>query len=437
MPEPIVKNERDMKEEAVRIIGLLKKDFVLESGALFLEKSPKGGIFKHHIFPDLGDVIPFFLYFKEEAFVKQQVKLYEQQLKNGILISEFASFKLRGLAKTYEYTDLLLGLASLFEHTGNAAHKRLLVETTQNTINIFQLNKRLSSFYYPMLRMHLPIIDTRDGTFIEIFTELSVLLKNDAYLSTAKNIFNKLIELPFYKEHGLLPTFHANLFVRVALGNDNRFSEAKLCKNNTNSLFGFLELYKETRDNKVLETIYSFVATIQERATIEEGGIVEVWSPQEKPSYATLTSSFPVLDFLCDLYSVTYRDEDKNFAMNIADFWIERQGKTGLFPLHSNGRETFFDSETDMTIALYKLFEITGEEKYKNAANTCYQGIRMYHGVHDYVLGVDIHTGEVTNPTQRTKFIALFLKLLIARMRIERGDSVLKTKWLYNLLKDR
>jgi hypothetical protein len=426
-----------IKQEAQRIIGLLKKEFVMDSGALFLEKSPEGGIFKHHIFPDLGDVVPFFLYFKEEAFVKQQIKLYEQQLRNGILISEFASFGLRGLAKTYEYTDLLLGLATMYEYTGSPIYKKLLINTTQKTIALFQLNKKISSFYYPTLHIHLPVFDTRDGMFIEIFTELSILLKDETYLATAKNIFNQLTELPLYKEHGLLPTFHANHFVRVALGNDARFSEARLCKNNTNSLFGFLELYKETHDNKVLETIYSLVATIQEKATIEKGGIIEVWNPQVEATYATLTSSFPMLDFLCDIYTVTHRVEDKKFAKEIADFWIQLQGKTGLFPLHSNGTETFFDSETDMTVALYKLYEITAEEKYKQAAERCFDGILQYHGAHDYVLGVDINTGEVTNPTQRTKFIALFLKLLIARMRLDQGDSVLKTKWLYNLLKDR
>ena len=73
--------------EANRIMDLLEKEFVFPDGSLFLEKSKTGGIFYHHIFPDLGDFIPYFLYFGRKPFVYGQIDHYKKNLKDGYLIS--------------------------------------------------------------------------------------------------------------------------------------------------------------------------------------------------------------------------------------------------------------------------------------------------------------------------------------------------------------
>src|SRR4051812_5492138 len=111
-------------QEAKRIIDLLKKDFVFSDGSFFLEKEGEK-IFPHHIHSDLGDFLPFFLYFGEDEFVEKQVTLYTRSLWRGLLVSEFPSFGIKNLVKSYEYTDLLLGLLDLYEAKKTEENKKL------------------------------------------------------------------------------------------------------------------------------------------------------------------------------------------------------------------------------------------------------------------------------------------------------------------------
>lgn len=427
----------DLEHEAKRVINILKSDFLLPSGLLGLER--ENGILKqNHILPDLGDYLPFFLYFGEEEFIADQIEKYKQIISqsNGRLVSEFPSFGLKNLVKSYEYTDLILGLANYFEFKKTDESKNLYKESIDVAIKTFKLDKSVASYFYTKLGVSIPIIDTRDGTFIEIFTEASRVLQNDKYLSVAKNIYKKLTTIPFFGEYGLLPDFHSPNIIKSILRKEKRYKRATMCKNNTNSLFGFLELYKETGDEEVLATIDRMTSVIREKVSIS-GGIAESFEPNVKKLEAILTASFPVLDFLCDLYVYKGRKKDLEFAEVIANFWISRQGRTGLFPLKSGEKESFFDSETDMTIALRKLNEITGKEVYRNSADKCFEGILKYHSTADYPLAVHIDTGQVVNLAQRAKFLALFLKLIIATLVEEKGDTLTKTHWLYNLVKDR
>ena len=102
-----------------------------------------------------------------------------------------------------------------------------------------------------------------------------------------------------------------------------------------------------------------------------------------------------------------------SFAKEIASYWLKFQGKTGLLPLYPSGKESFIDSETDMSIALKKLYEITSDNKYKTASDLIFDGFVKHHGKFDYPLSVNVDTGELVNDTQRTKFLALALKLFL------------------------
>lgn len=420
----------NLTKEARRIIDLLKNNFVFEDGSFFLEKN-EDNIFPHTIHADLGDFLPFFLYFGEDSFVEKQIALYEGSLKNGLLVSEFPSFGIRGLVKSYEYTDLLLGLLDLYELRDTEKNKKLLIDTADKIIKIFQLEGRFSSYYYPKLNIRIPFVDTRDGTLIELFIDLHGVIGEQKYFFVANNIFNKLINIPFYKKNSLLPNF-ATFFGGIG----KKFNTANICKNNTNSVFGFLSIAKNGNENAFKE-IDKILEKLKEVSGEVGGGIPFTYSPAKKSTEANLTASFPIVDFLCDLYHERRKEEYIDFAKQIADFWISKQGGTGLFPLHSNQTESFFDSETDMSVALYKLWEKSGDEKYKKAADFCFGGILEFHGKNDYPLSVDINTGKVLNKTQRTKFLTLFLKLIILQIEYEKGLRIFSDKKLFNLLRDR
>ncbi len=365
--------------------------------------------------------------------------MFKDSLKNGLLVSEFKSFGVSGLVKSYDYTDLLLGLYDIYMNSKNEDDKKYLIHTADLSIKIFNFENNIKSYYSPLLHFGLPLFDTRDGTFIEFFCELYDLTKNDKYLKVAKNIYKKIIDGDFYKKHNILPTFDSprvfKFLSRYAIDN-SKFNSGAIIKNNTNSLFGFLSIAKYGEPGALVE-IWKIVESIFSIVDKTDGGVPLVFDPLNTAKYSSLSATFPVIDFLCDLYD--YKSEKRAIilAKKLADFWLTKQGKTGLFPHESDKNDSFFDAETDMSVSLYKLWEKTGESKYKEAADFCVNGIFKYHGTKDYVLCVDINSGEVTNNAQRTKFIALFLKLLILRIEYSKGSKIYSHKHLFDLLRDR
>lgn len=426
-----------LNKEARRIISLLKKDFLLPNGALCLEKYGKE-FFKHHIFPDLGDFLPFFLYFGEEEFIDSQINLYKSTLQNGYLVSEFPFFHITNLVKSYEYSDLLFGLYDYYLYKKDEDSFNLLKNTSDLAINTFTFDSKIKSYFHLTSRINLPLFDTRDGTFIEYYIDLYKLTNDHRYKDVAYNIYNNLINTNYFKTRGLFSIFDVGIILKIIfvfLG-IKKHKTVVICKNNSNTLFGMLALYSETKDKEVLFNINKVIDGVRSKLVFE-GGISDFFIKDGNVGVPTLTASFPIIDLLCDLYNETRNNDYLHFAREIADFWIQKQGKTGLFPLKSNMKESFFDSETDMCVALAKLFELTGEIKYKQSMDKCFEGIMQYHSKNDYVIGVDVDSGKVLNIAQRTKFIALFLKLLILKIKNNEGVSIYSDKKLWSLLRDR
>lgn len=427
------------REEAKRIIEIIKSDFLLSNGALGLERE-NGILSNHDIFADLGDYLPFILYFGENNFIDNQIKVLKKRLKDYLLVSDFKSFHIGGLAKSYEHTDLLLGLSDYYLHRKNQDSLELLKKVADAVINKFRLDGEISSFYHYKSHINLPIFDTRDGTFIEIYTELSKTLNDERYLHVAHNIFNQLESIDFYKKTGLLPVYHSNSKIIKSILKKlgiNKFDTAVICKNNTNSVLGILTYYVETKNERALIMADNILSSIIKYASVQGGGISATASFENENNFASLTHSFHTIDCLCYIYDITKKSEYLDSAMKIADYWIKLQGKTGLFPLNSNGVETFIDSETDMTASLLALAELTKNDKYAAVANKCFEGLIKYHGERNYILGVDMNTGEPINTGQRTKFITLFLKDLILMEHLDKGGEIYKNKELWSLLRDR
>jgi uncharacterized protein YyaL (SSP411 family) len=428
------------EKEARRVIDLVKNSFVSSKGYLFLERTGLK-ILDKHIFPDLGDFIPFFLYFGEEEFVKEQVDLYARERKGPYLVSQFASLGMKELVKSYEYTDLILGLGAWWEvEKQDASRKKILDETVGAADKAFAIFGNYRSFYYPPFHIGLPVIDTRDATLIECFTTIYRSTKDEKYLERARAIYATLIQTEFFREHGLFADYvPTSLLARRFLADRTEVRRATICKNNSNALFALLDLYQVTKDEKVLHTLETLMNAVLTKVRGSDGGIAERFIPEKPTGSAYLTASFPIIDFLCDFADAhpPVREQALKEARSLADFWISQQGETGLFPLRPNKPETFFDSETDMCVALYKLAELTKEQKYYQAAERCLAGIIKYHGQADYPLAVRVDNGEVVDETQRTKFLCLLLKLLILKIEEAKGNSIFGTPYLFELLKDR
>ena len=133
--------------------------------------------------------------------------------------------------------------------------------------------------------------------------------------------------------------------------------------------------------------------------------------------------------------SKIYEEKCLVYAEKVAEFWLNLQSKLGLIPNRLDKSYTHLDNKTDFAVALLKLYALTENKKYKNAAIKIIDGVIKFHRTdRGYVTSVDAKSGEIVNYEVKTKFNSLFLKPLIA---IDREDEIYKDKKLYNILRDR
>lgn len=430
----------DLNAEVRRIIALLKSDFTLPDGTLSIMRTG-ASLAPQHMFADLGDVVPFLLYFGERDFARQQIDRLREVMRDGLLISQFPMWRIRGLVKSYEYTDLIYGLIDYCRATDDDACWRELEQTVDTMSSIFGYDprQRIRSVRFPRMHGNLPVVDTRDGMMIELFLDLYAQTKKEIYKERALHIYTELTSLPFYVKHGIFPTWSlARPFYALHALLGGKFATGKIPKNNTNTLYGLLALYRATKRTDVAQHIAHTISKIENDATVDGAGIALEFVSGKAPTVANLTASFAMLDFLCDAYMALKDPAHLAFGERIARFWLERQSaETGLFPRRTDTTDTFVDSETDMIVALHKLHELTGKDEYLAAADRCLAGILRYHAPHDYPLSVNATTGAMTNHEQKTKFLSLFLKIPILKVEYANGNRIYKDDRLFDLLKDR
>lgn len=426
-----------LEREAMRVINLLKTDFLMSDGSLCLEKVGESKR-PNHIFPDMGDFLPFFIYFGEKDFVEKQIKIFQSLQQDGFWISEHSTWWFKNLVKSYEYTDLLYGLLSFYGFKKDSFSQTLLESNVQHAITAFNLCGRPSSFYLPKQKKHFPVLDSRDGMFIELFVDLSDLTGENEYLEIAQNLFKWLIKNDFYERYSIFPKFSVFglMGVTAKVLKPEHFNQAEIMKYTTNCLHAFSALYRKTGKEEIYKEITKIISSLK-KYVINSGGVAKFFIPNQPAGEAFLGSSFSLLDFLCDFYYYFGREEDLILAQEIADFWLVKQGQTGLFPLFASQNYSFIDFETDMSVALSKLFELTNKKIYQTAVEKCLDGIFKHHATKNYILEVDINNGKIINQGQRTKFISLFLKLIILELEKFKGKKIYSNNQLLNLIEDR
>lgn len=409
-----------LKEKAQEIISLSKNFLTNEEGIFIRGKDIKNNIiFPELLIDELGDFLPFFAYFGDEEtclkhieYTKKHEPIYE---------------------RAFSYTDLLFGLlwySVLGKHKSEAI-----------SFGTYYTKKIISRFFgkfpgsYYVRGWVLPVFNTQDSTFIEIFTEFYRATHDKFFLEQARRLFCMLSENKFFQREGLLPELIITIpFLKLfSLLVPKKFNQARVMKHNTNFGFGLLDLWRLDPSEKIKETFYRLYQGLEKHVS-PEGGIGNF--PYQKSLPADLVSSFAVADLFADGFIVFKKPEYLELARRIAHFWMDRQSKTtGLFPKEDGSPLSYLDNETDMAIVLFKLWEITGEQKYHDSAMRALGGIFTHHkGSHGYVLEVDINSGKHEDELYKTKFNTLLLKPIIYLLS---GKKIYNDNQLFMLMKDR
>jgi len=429
----------NLKSSAQEIVGWLTSPrFVLENGMLSCvvngKKSP------YHLLPDLGDYLPFLIIFNAEEFAKQHMKDVVKLSPDGLVPTQIEKQGLKTLT-SYEHTDFLLGLLDYYDLTGDKTYLPYTLTAAKKCIKTFKIGRLSRSYYSPQLHFSLPICDTRDGMFIELFNRLSKFDEN--FKQKSLQLFQSFIANKFFQKYSVFPEFilTSPLIKAASLISkklNKRFKHVVATKNNTNTLFSFIDLYKKTEREDVASATIKLINGIQKQFSTGQALVRYKDKITDKPktNEIDLGANFAFIDALCDSYQFLKYDKAKNMAVNIADYWLEQQSViTGLFPLTSYVVYDDLDCQTDMMIALIKLSEISGDRKYYQAAEKCLEGVLKYHRTPDgYYLSINIYNGQVVRKGYKTKFIALFLKALYCFIQ---QKPIYSDEEFFELLKDR
>lgn len=431
----------DLRAEAMRII-----DTVLEShrldGTSLCATIVNGKKSNETITKDLGDYLPFFLYFGYTSFCCEHVKDITSRLRQGLLPGASKLFKIR-VTSTYDHSDYLLGLMDYLDYVKDAGIEHSLRSTLEVLWQRFFDREIPSSYISTLLGVALPFFDTKDGMYVEIFCDYYKKSGEKLFLDRAIKLSKILQKVRRNCPVSLLPALarHNNVWGRVLESIPQAKKQCRVIrtmKNNTNSLFGALSLFDVTKDPELSRVIQEWLDALIRYMVTTEGAVYN-FATLEKghvaPYDANLTAAFAVIDLLCDASRCLNYDGYLEQAEKIAKFWLSLQGKTGLFPLSPGGSASYLDSETDMIIALQKLNDLTGNNTYGLAAQRAFEGILRFHNTaHGYVISVDIEKGNVVNSMLKTKFICLLLKAFILFLE---GGSVYANENIFKLLRDR
>lgn len=394
-------SRNDYIKHAEEITNTLRNHYLDEDGILTFGYV-NGSYVRSQILDDFGDVAPFIATFGGEDMCINHLNYLKTK-------KTYKNFK-----HAFAYTDLILGLiwySRIGEHSQIASD--LAVEISEYFIKKWIKRGCIGS--RRINKMLLPVLNGVDSTFVEVWTEMYRLTGDIKYkvraIATAEE-FRNLISV---SKESLIPknSVHVNLLGKSFDKQITLKGNVKVMKDNTNYLFGLLDLYRLTADKECLITIKEITEILKHK--FESKNFTNFLTQKD---VFELLPSFATIDFCADAYEVTKDRFFLEFATDLSDYWISLQRpETGLMPLFSNKNASFFDCETDMSVALSKMYEITNNETYGKSSESLLTGILNFHrNERGYVDSVDIETGEPLTDLVKTKFVALLIKPLYLRI---------------------
>lgn len=414
------KNSSELKKIASEITDLLRKNYRNKDG-VFIQGRVSDELISNPIIDDFGDVAPFISLYGGEDMCEEHIYFIKNNIDN------------LGFERAFAYTDLILGLI-WYSRIGVLKSEALdlAIELANQVEKRWIKNKKIFSVSYKGVT--LPITNGIDSTFLEVWTELYRETREDKYKQLACDTHNYFKFIHEKHSTGLIPLHHmeAPLGSLMKIIYPDKFSGVHVMKDNTNYLFALLDMIRLNFDKDSARNSFD---SIHQKLAIraKDNRLNNVLDSAKK---SDLLSSFSFIDLSCDAYVVLGDKKYLDAAKNLADNWLLLpKNNTGLFPRNFDTNDSYFDSETDMAVAFLKLYECTGDIKYKNKVFELLNGILNYHKKENgFILQVDINDGTVTGLSIKTKFVALFIKLLHI---ISENKSIYKNEFIFMLAKDR
>jgi len=287
----------------------------------------------------------------------------------------------------------------------------------------------------PLSNRAHPFCSRLNYSFVELLLDLYEEKGNIDYVDISRRILYDALEIPFYRKYHLFPMRDYLIFRKIF----NLIRAPRTCfiGKNISIFFGLAKYGELSEDAFIINHTYNFLDAIWSNMVVD-GVVYRSYQPKENNlEEPNLAAAFMYLNMLNFAYDKFRQSIHLDHARIIADKWLTQQSSLGLFPFTYNGNRSWLDSETDISISLLELYELTGEKQYYNAAKNCYDGIIQYNLESS---SVDIFSGEPASPVlfrsvhPTPKFLGLFLKLAYY---FESGKKIYGENGIENLIRDR
>lgn len=366
------------------------------------------------VIPDFGDVLPFLFRGGLDTFATRQVDLARAYLRGGLYRDA------RGRVLLFNNHDWLLGLLDLHAACGAPQLLALAVEGARTILEEHLdggvlIDEVVSSSPVVSLRQLACVLAKRSSPFnvgyVELLLELHERTNDERLLSAAREIVSAYTSRPPFSTDAIFGRIFSMrsphldmLWGRVA----RQYS--LLFKDNTNAVWGLLALFNLERTPSVASAIERWIEAF-EAFYWNDGDVFLSLTRDKVGRDVSLKAAFSSLDLLCDLYISGFRGRTLDLAAGIADRWLARQWRNGLFPETPDANRSHLDCNTDMTVSLMKLASLTGEHRYAVAAQTCAAAtITLHEHEFGFVLAVD-QNANIVDHRVIVKYQSLLFKL--------------------------
>lgn len=384
---------------------------------------------------DLGDYLPFLFYFGQEDFCRDQIRLAVGRLRPSWLCP-FPD----GPTPISSNIDMLLGFIELARLSGDSFYLDPGEEIFAAVERAYVRGGAVWGVYPPGWNRLFRRVNNYGRVILEFALDFHDLTGKAAYLETAERLADSILRDRFFRKHGFFLDISGPLRYLLAPVRKNRWG-MKVQKTN-NFISGLISLYEKNRNPVIADALRRYFSEIRTR--LFHNGVLhsDMNLGTGRLHRPGLFTTFLTIDRLTHAAYAFQDDRYLEFAAAVADPWLDRQAPTGLFPYYLDGEVSWLDSETDFSISLLRLHELTARSRYKAAADACYYGTIRHNLDH---MSVDVHTGDPARPLlyrttkedhgrADTKYRALFLKLMAC---YDSDRLIFGPGGLFKLIRDR
>lgn len=407
------------------------------------------------IYEDFGDVAPFLIACGAGDIADREFSALKSELDSSFLYINPRRSR-PWMIKTYDWTDLLLGLLDYDKCQPGSGAKELADSLLSIWWGTFGKEDYISG---RAIRVNskkaiaIPMSSLHDiGMFPELLVQRSNVQNETQsmdFLSIATKIVDSIVDDEFTKKYGIFPNY-LNLCDRLSPGVSKWFdclfrskkhataTTANLFKENTNALASVLAVWEMTGEPKYLKALNHWLDGCLKHMQTPSKMIAMGWNPKKGVIHPPTDHNFQFVDLMCDIYHQTGQERFIESAEAVANTWLQARGSSGFFPHHIEGRYSelaMSDSQTDFSVALLKLSALTNNTSYSTAAEEVLQSISeyMYTGA-GMANWVDVHSGKALDGVCKTKFLVLSLKGWFA---LDNKEKIYKDPDFTALLSDR